>query len=158
MVGDPDAAGALPWYLTLVFSGLTLAFVLELDRRVFGLTVPALALVSAILILSQPVFTLRVVGVVRALPRWLVPGSAVALVAATVASLALRGPFGASSFLILIVVFGVVEGWAALYFVAEARRRRGAARARLALAALATGAFAIAIGLVMGTGFGPIWE
>jgi signal transduction histidine kinase/CheY-like chemotaxis protein len=141
--------------LTLVFSGLTLAFVLELDRRVLGMTVPALQLASAILILGQPVFTMRVVGAIRALPRWLVPGSAVALVVATIASVVLRGPLGASSFLILIVVFGLVEGWAALYFVAEARRRRGAARARLALAAVATGAFAIAIALVTGTGFGP---
>ncbi|HTC86507.1 MAG TPA: ATP-binding protein, partial [Candidatus Acidoferrum sp.] len=141
--------------ITLAFSGLGLLFVSELVRRATGSTFTPLAIVGAILLLAQPIFTLRVANTVRGIPRWVIPISAAGLGLSTAIALIFGKVVEPGAAIVLLATYAGSEGAAALYLALEARRRRGSARARLALAAIATGAFAVAIALVTGTGFGP---
>jgi signal transduction histidine kinase/DNA-binding response OmpR family regulator len=109
-----------------------------------------------LLLLAQPVFTLKLVSDVRAIPRAILPLSAL-LFALTAVPLAIATATGNARalpqglLLLAIGVFFASEGLAAVYLWLEARRRVGAARFRLALAAVATAAFAIAL---LGAGAG----
>src|SRR5439155_26178186 len=70
--------------LTLVFSAMTMIFLLTVMRLVFGEVPPAARYASVALLLAQPYLTLRLVGQLHPVPRWLPPAAAVAYVVTTV--------------------------------------------------------------------------
>jgi len=140
----------------LVFSAFAMIFALQIITATLGPPPAALSAVAIVLLLAQPVFTLKLVSDVRAIPRAVLPVATAAfgvtaapLVAAMIVSNVAALP--AALTLLAIGVFVVNEGVAAAYLWLEARRRVGSARFRLALAALATAAFAIAL---LGAGAG----
>ena len=131
----------------LAFAGLASLFVISLLRR-GGVVVPEIvSRVAVILLLAQPLFTLRLLDRVRQLPRGLLP-AAYALSAITLLPFLLlppNNPLRTALILGGFAVFVILDVAAAWYFAEEARRRRGAARARLLVAALATALIALAI-------------
>jgi signal transduction histidine kinase/CheY-like chemotaxis protein len=133
----------------LVFSGLAAIFAAQIAATLVA--VPRFVQVlPVVLLLAQPFFTLRLVGHLRSLPKWLLPLAALALLLSTIplAVLALISPDSpliAGFGIALIATFVVTEIVAAGYLAAEARRRVGSARIRLGIAAVATAGFAVAI-------------
>lgn len=133
----------------LVFSGLATIFVVQTASTFLPLH-RAVQVLPVLLLLAQPFFTLRLVGHLRSLPKWLLPLAAIALLLSTM-SLVVIGllspdsPLIAGFGLALIATFVVTEVVAAGYLAAEARRRVGSARIRLGIAAVATAGFAVAI-------------
>jgi signal transduction histidine kinase/CheY-like chemotaxis protein len=142
--------------IALVFSALTFIFGLQIVAATLGTAPPILGAVAILLLLAQPVFTLKLVSDVRVVPRLVLPIATVAFAAtglpiaiATVVGSATQLPTGLT--LLAVGVFVVSEGLAAAYLWLESRRRVGSARFRLAVAAIATAAFAIAL---LGAGAG----
>jgi signal transduction histidine kinase/CheY-like chemotaxis protein len=99
---------------------------------------------STIVLLAQPVFSLKLVSDIRALPRRSLSVATGAFAASSV-WLVLSGGREPLAYLGAATVFVVTELVAAGYFALEARRRSGAARVRLAVAAAATAGVALAI-------------
>jgi signal transduction histidine kinase/CheY-like chemotaxis protein len=99
-------------------------------------------LATTVLLLAQPLFSLKLVSDIRGLPSWLLP-LATGVVAVCAAAIILISSIPAT--LVGIGAFVVTELIAAGYLAKEARHRSGAACVRLALAALATAALAIAL-------------
>jgi hypothetical protein len=131
--------------VTLVFSAIAALFVTALVRK-FVPSVPVLFdTLGSALLLAQPLLTLRLVGRLRRVPRWLMATA----FAGWALSSALLVPYGArlppAGVLLVVAVFVVTELVAAGYFLAEGMRRSGAPRARLYSAALGTMLFAVAI-------------
>ena len=142
--------------VTLVFSAFALIFVLQIVTATIGTPPRPLSALAILLLLAQPVFTLKLVSDVRVIPRTVLPVAGLAfaitglpLVIATFLGNATALPTGLT--LLAIGVFFASEGLAAAYLWLESRRRVGAARFRLAVAAIATAAFAIAL---LGAGAG----
>jgi signal transduction histidine kinase/CheY-like chemotaxis protein len=142
--------------LSLVFSAFAVIFGLQIVTATVGPPPVVLNAVAILLLLAQPVFTLKLVSDVRTIPRSVLPVATAAfaitgvpLAAAMVVGRASALPAGLT--LLAVGVFVASEGLAAGYLWLEARRRVGSARFRLALAALATGAFAVAL---LGAGAG----
>jgi signal transduction histidine kinase/CheY-like chemotaxis protein len=129
----------------LVFSAMAVLFVTALVRK-FVPSAPVLfdTLASALL-LAQPLLTLRLVGRLRRVLRWLLAG---AFLGWAVSS-GLLVPYGAKlpppAVLGVVAVFVGTELVAAGYFLAEGARRSGAPRVRLYSAATGTTLFAVAI-------------
>ncbi|MGP1674437.1 MAG: response regulator, partial [Candidatus Limnocylindrales bacterium] len=99
---------------------------------------------TIILLLAQPVFSLKLVSDIRTLPRGLLAVASGAFVITSAWLLATMGEV-ALAYVAAALVFVLTELVAAAYFAIEARRRTGAARVRLAVAALATAGVALAI-------------
>ena len=142
--------------VALVFSALALIFVLQLVQAAGVTPPPALSALGILLLLAQPVFTLKLVSDVRIIPRSILPVATLAfamtglpIAIATAVGSGRQLPIGLT--LLAVGVFVASEGLAAGYLWLEARRRVGSARFRLAVAALATAAFAIAL---LGAGAG----
>src|SRR5438132_3220829 len=131
--------------VTLVFSGLTLLFALDLVRRVFGPVPPWMTLVAALLLLAQPALTLRLVSNAGLVRGRIVLLAFVACCVTAVPLLLLPKPLPAPLLLATVAVIFVTEGAAAAYLAREAWRRAGAARVRLAVGAAATALFGIAL-------------
>ncbi len=136
--------------VTLVFSGLVAVLVAELLEPYVGPLGAILGLVAVVLLLAQPLFTLRLVSRLRDLPRWLLPAAAACLVLTTLPLLVLAAADRDSQLVApllaaLVAAFVVVELIAAGYLLLEARRRVGSARVRLAVASLGTAGLAAAI-------------
>jgi signal transduction histidine kinase/CheY-like chemotaxis protein len=142
--------------ISLVFSALTLIFAIQIITAMGGKPPVVLTALGILLLLAQPVFTLKLVSDVRVIPRTVLPVASTAfaitglpLVIAMLGGSATQLPVALT--LLAIGVFVASEGLAAGYLWLEARRRVGSARFRLALAAIATAAFAIAL---LGAGAG----
>ena len=121
--------------VTLVFSGLAAVLVAGLIEPFAGPLGDAVGLVGLVLLLAQPLFTMRLVGRLRDLPRWLLPAAfgALVLTAAPLVVLNLADREAAASrplLVALVTAFVVVEFVAAGYLAVEARRRVGSARIR----------------------------
>jgi len=105
---------------------------------------------AGVLLLAQPVLTLRLIAHFRTLPPALTAGVTVAFLAA--AAWFVVGITGNRVATIFVVAYFVIaEIVAALYFVRASRTRVGTARARLIVAGAATFLFAAAV-LVAGAG------
>ena len=133
----------------LVFSGLATIFVVQTVSTLLPLH-RAVQVLPVVLPLAQPFFTLRLVGHVRSIPKWLLPLAAIALLLSTIPLVVVAltspgSPLIAGLGFALIATFVVTEIVAAGYLAAEARRRVGSARIRLGIAAVATAGFAVAI-------------
>jgi nitrogen fixation-related uncharacterized protein len=142
-------------HLSLLFSPLALTLAAQLWNLGVGPLPPIPRAAVLVVVLAQPVLTLRLVGEVRDIPRWLLPlsilawaGTSLPLAASALGSAA---PTGAATRLPVALVLGAVgvyflfQAIAAGYLGDEARRRRGSARDRLAIGAIATAALGTAI-------------
>jgi signal transduction histidine kinase/CheY-like chemotaxis protein len=137
--------------LVAVFGSVAALFVVQLIGFVFGATPPWLAAASGLLILAQPLFTLRLTARLRSIPRAVLAVAFVGYLATAVPLFLLPRPLPVVLTLGAIGVFSITEFMAAGYLAAEARNRTGAARFRLVLAAGATALFAVAL-LTAGAG------
>jgi signal transduction histidine kinase/CheY-like chemotaxis protein len=131
--------------VALVFAPLAVLFVTQVARQVLGPLPSAVTLGATILLLAQPVFSLKLVADIRAIPAWLVPTAIVAFTISTAVILVTGTPLSIAVALGAIGVFVVTELVAAAYLALEAGRRHGSVRFRLALAAVATAAVAGAL-------------
>src|SRR2546430_7525175 len=131
--------------VTLVFSAMAVLFVIALVRK-FVPSAPVLfdTLASALL-LAQPFLTLRLVGRLRRVPRWLMVGAFIGWAVSSGLLVPYGGKLPPPGVLFLVAVFVVTELVASRYFVAEGARRSGAPRVRLYSAAIGTMLFAVAI-------------
>jgi signal transduction histidine kinase/DNA-binding response OmpR family regulator len=137
--------------LVAIFGSVATLFIVQLVGVVFGETPAWLAAASGLLILAQPLLTLRLTARLRSIPRAVLVAAAVGYLVTAVPLFLLPRPLPLAITLGAIGVFAVTEFLAAGYLAAEARKRTGAARFRLALAAGATALFAIAL-LTAGAG------
>ncbi|HEV7811007.1 MAG TPA: response regulator [Candidatus Limnocylindrales bacterium] len=126
--------------LALVFAPIAIVLVVPVARQFLGPIPPVLALGSIVVLVLQPVLTLRLVADIRPVPRWLLPAAFIGFVVSAAAlALAPRSD-------LLAVTLGVIgffvasELTGAAYLGREALTREGSARARLLIAAFATGA------------------
>ena len=130
----------------VMFASVAMLFVLGLVRVFVGRPPRTVMILALALLLAKPLFTLRLVGRLRPLPRWCMPvaGAAWALSALPVLASA-TGPVPRPVVWPAVCVFFAAEGCAAWLLATEARRRGGAARARLWCAAAGTGLFGAAL-------------
>ena len=136
--------------VTLIFSAIGAVFVLDVIKLLTGSTPAVLGIVGGLLFLAMPIFLLKLVADLRQVPRWLVPGAVVLLVAVIVVLVVGGRALPGLAATLLIAYFAGLEFVGAGYLGLEARRRRGASRARLAVAALATTGVAVAVLVVAG--------
>jgi hypothetical protein len=106
---------------------------------------------ALILLFGQPFFTLRLLGHVGRVPRWLYPVVVGGWVMTAVPLALLSRPVAQPVVWAAVGAFFAGQLIAALYLVGEAQRRAGAARVRLGLAAAATAAFGAML-LIAATG------
>ena len=137
--------------LVLIFGSVATLFVVQLVGLIFGSTPPWLAAASGLLILAQPLFTLRLTARLRPVPRALLAVATIGYLATSVPLFLLPRPLPVAITLGAVGVFAITEFLAAGYLAAEARNRTGAGRFRLILAAAATALFAAAL-LTAGAG------
>jgi signal transduction histidine kinase/DNA-binding response OmpR family regulator len=137
--------------LVFVFGSVAALFVVQLVGLVFGAAPAWLAAASGLLILAQPLFTLRLTARLRSIPPAVLAAAVIGYLATAVPLFLLPRPLPAVVTLGAIGVFAITEFLAAGYLAAEARNRTGAARFRLILAAGATALFAVAL-LTAGAG------
>ncbi len=138
--------------VALVIAPITALLATNVLGDLFGTLPTWVSFASTIFLLTQPVFSLKLVSDVRGLPAWLLP---LAAGAAALTSVLIVLNDDATAVLGGIAVFVITELVAAGYLAAEARRRSGAARVRLALAALATAAVAASLLMIGASAAGP---
>src|SRR6185503_10820066 len=131
--------------VTLVFSALGSLFLLAIVKQVAGAIPEPVSRVFVVLLLLHPVFLLRLVSLIRPLPRALLPLAYVVFGVTVLPYLVLGAGVPRPVLLAAAGAFVVAEFIAALFLGLAARARVGAARLRLALAAIATLAMAITI-------------
>ncbi len=133
--------------VTLAFTGLASLLLLEVLESAFGQLPAIVSRVGILLLLAQPLFTLRLLDRIRPLPRRLLPFAYAADAVVFLPVLVL--PTGSAGFLPLaLIAFGLFvlfEAVAAGYLLVEGRRRSGSARARLIIAGAASALMAVAI-------------
>ncbi len=136
---------ALSLDVVLVFSAMAVLFVLGVVRLLVGPPPPIVNGIAVVLLLGQPVFTLRLAARIATIPRWVLAAAAGGWLL-TALPLAVAGSSTPKAIVLAAVgVFVVAEVAAAAYLAGVARRRAGAAAIRLWVAAAATGLFAFAI-------------
>jgi signal transduction histidine kinase/DNA-binding response OmpR family regulator len=151
----------------LVFSAMAALFVAQIVRIATGVpqgstgsgptsvVLTATGVVAIILLLLQPLLTLRLVGQLRPVPRWQLVWP-LALYLGSVPVAVLGGDLGRLLGLIgLLVAFCVSEAIAGGYLLREASDHMGAARFRLLIAAGSTLLFAAALFAAGAGSLGP---
>jgi signal transduction histidine kinase/DNA-binding response OmpR family regulator len=139
--------------VALVFVPIGVLLVVGVIRQVVGVLPSWLSLATAVFLLAQPVFSLKLVSDIRGLPVWLLPGAAAA-VAAEIVLIVVTGGAPLVS-LGALAIFVITEFVAAAYLAIEARHRSGAARIRLVVASIATAAVAVALLTIGVSAAGP---
>ncbi len=150
---------ALSRDVVLVFVALAAIFVLGILQVVFGPPGTLATDLVLVLLLGQPVFTLRLAAQLHSIPGFLL-GAAVAGWLATGGALIVAGrPMPVPLALVAVGVFVTIEVTAAGYLAVAARRRSGAGATRLWVAAVATALLALAIlGAASGTAASGVKE
>jgi signal transduction histidine kinase/CheY-like chemotaxis protein len=129
--------------VALVFAPFAVVLASGFVHQAVGSLPTWFTLATTILLLAQPVFSLKLASDIREVPTWLVP---LAVVAVAIESVLIVLTASAPSVLLSAIgVFVIMELVASGYLAVEARRRSGAARVRLAVAAVATAAVAIVL-------------
>lgn len=136
---------ALAWDVTLVFLPIVVLFAVQLADDLAGPLPQWLRTTGSAALLAQPVFSLKLVADLRAIPRWILPAAIAAAVAAAALLFATAGQGNLAVTLAGLGVFIATEAVAAGYLALEARGRVGSARIRLAVAAIATGSLALVL-------------
>jgi len=127
--------------VVVVFAAPAMLFALSMVRAVTAAPPRPVTAVALVLLFGQPFFTLRMVGQVGRVPRWLYPVVVGGWVSTATPLAVLPRPLPRPVIWVAVGVFFAGQLIAALYLASEARRRAGAARVRLGLAAAATAAF-----------------
>ena len=129
-----------------IFGTVAAVFTISLLGRFVPGVAEALQPVSIVLLLAQPMLVVRLIGLITALPRWVLPVVFVSFLAATVGVL-LPSERLAPALLFLAGYFVIVQGAGAAVLLHESRRRLGLPRVRLLLAGVATALFGVAVAL-----------
>ena len=144
---------ALALDVALVFAPIAVLLGTTVLRQAVGGLPSWFGIATTGFLLTQPVFSLKLVSDIRGLPSRVLPA---AIAATTIATAAIVLSGGAPIItLAAIGVFVVNELTAAGYLALEARRRSGAARVRLGVAAIATAAVAGSLLTVVAAAAGP---
>ena len=130
--------------VALTFSPFVGLLVVYAWRVALGPPPVVLSVIAALLLFAQPVFALHLVSLIRPVPRRVIVGGAILLVASLGPVILLRSG-GAIAALPLLAAFASVELVTAGYLANEARRRKGPGRIRLALAGGSTVLFAVGL-------------
>jgi PAS domain S-box-containing protein len=128
-----------------IFAAVAMLFVLAVFSRVVGEPPRPIRGLVVALLLAQPALTLRLVGRLRPVPRWLTAAVAAGWIVSAIPVLVLPRPLPPLAVWPCVVVFFAGESAAGWLFGVEARRRGGAARKRLWCAAGGTGLFGTAL-------------
>jgi signal transduction histidine kinase/DNA-binding response OmpR family regulator len=132
----------------LTFSAMAALFALDLVHRVVG-PPPGIVLdIASVLIYLQPYLTLRLIALLRPVPRWLSRAALAGYLASVTPVLLLPSPVPKQVLLTAVSVYVMTGAIATGYLVAEARRRAGSPQARLWLASLGSGSMAIALSIL----------
>jgi signal transduction histidine kinase/CheY-like chemotaxis protein len=131
--------------LVLVFGSVAAIFVVQFLGLVFQFRAPWLTAAATLLLLAQPLFTLRLAARLRTIPRVVGLAATIGYLVTAVPLILLPQPLPIALTLAAVGVFTVTELLAAAFLAGEARRRSGAARFRLGLAAFATALFGAAL-------------
>ena len=136
---------ALSLDVVLVFSSMAALFALGLVGLFVGPPPPMVNGIAVVLLLGQPLSTLRLAARIRGIPRPVLVGATGGWLL-TALPLAVAGSSPPIAVVLAaVVVFVAAEVAAAAYLAGAARRRAGAGAIRLWIAAAATGLFALGI-------------
>jgi signal transduction histidine kinase/DNA-binding response OmpR family regulator len=137
--------------VVLVFSAMASLFVIQVGRTVAtadprfnllpGIVSQVASFAAVVLLLLQPIFTLKLIGRLRPVPRWQYVWPIAAYVVATplaLAGSAAPAPARTVATIVLLIAFFATEAIAGGYLLREAVDHAGAARYRLITAATAT--------------------
>jgi PAS domain S-box-containing protein len=127
--------------VAVVFGAPAMLFALSMVRAVSTAPPRWVTAAAVVLLFGQPYLTLRLVGHVGRVPRWLYPVAVGGWVLTAAPLALLPRPLPRPVVWLAVGVFFAGQLIAAGYLAGEARRRAGAARVRLGLAAAATAGF-----------------
>src|SRR5215203_3978332 len=134
---------ALELAVVLVFSSTAAIFSISLVNAQLPTLAPFLGPVAVTLLVAQPVLMLRLVGLIVALPRWMLPAAVAGFALAVVGYYATARSVPAILF--LVGYFAATEFLAAALLIREGRRRLGFPRLRLTTAGVASLLFGLSI-------------
>jgi signal transduction histidine kinase/CheY-like chemotaxis protein len=137
--------------VALVFTAVAALFLLQVVRQVAGETPESLRVAAVVLLLGQPFFTIRLVALIRPVPRWAVAATVAGWLVTAAIVVTGPSPLSQPAVYVLVTYFGIAELMSAGYLFMAARRRAGATRARLSAAAGGTFLFAATL---FAAGFG----
>ena len=135
----------LAWDVALVFMPIALLFAIQIANQTVGPLPQWLRTSGSVLLLAQPVFSLKLVSDLRRIPAPVLPAAFVAFVATSALFLTLADQAALPVTLAAVAAFVVTEAVAAGYLALEARTRTGSARMRLTIASLATAGLALTL-------------
>ncbi len=141
--------------VVLIFVAMSAFFVRDLILQSGGSLPAVVGDLFVAMLLTQPVVTVRLLGRLRPLARWMLPAMAVSCGAAQVVVFVQPSPLPLWA---LLTVTSAMTGngvAAAMLLIEEARRRPGSPRVRLQLAAASTATFALAFALAAAGSFAP---
>jgi PAS domain S-box-containing protein len=124
-----------------VFATMAMLFVLGIARLLVGEPPRVMQVSVTVLLLAQPLLSLRLVSRFRAVPRWLIAITAVGWALMTLPVVLAAVPLPPRLVWPVVLLFFAGEATAAWLFGVEGRRRGGAARIRLWCAAGGTALF-----------------
>lgn len=130
--------------LVAIFGSTAAIFVYSLANTAFPGQLTFLQPVVISVLLAQPVLVFWLVTLIRPLPRWVLPVTAIGWLLAT-AGVVLAPPRFVPGLLFVAIYFMAGEGGAAVLLMRESQRRFGVHRIRLGLAGVATALFGAAI-------------
>ena len=131
--------------VTLIFATVAMLFVLGMLTLVLGAPPRWAEAVISVVLLAQPVLTLRLVSRLRRVPPLVTWGALVAFAASAAPVLLRPQPLSSEVVWPAVLVFFAVNVTAAALLAVEARRRGGAARIRLWCAAVGTALFGVTL-------------
>ena len=113
--------------------------------QALGIQNPTLSLMSAALFLAMPVLTLRAIHGFTDLPRRVVPATTAAWAVAAIGLVVAPTPMPPALLLLIVLYFGLVEGYAGFVVLRATRRARGVIHRRLELIGVGTLLLALTI-------------
>jgi signal transduction histidine kinase/CheY-like chemotaxis protein len=128
----------------LMFSAMAGLFALDLMRRTIGAPPEVVLDIAVGSIFAQPYLTLRLIALLRPVPRWLRIAALLSYVASAAPLVLLARPVPRPATLCAVGVYAVTAAVATGFLGVDAGRRVGSSRARLWLAAAGTALMAAA--------------
>jgi signal transduction histidine kinase len=106
--------------------------------QVLGIRDPTLSLISVAVLLAMPVLTLRAIQGFTDLPRRVIPAAATAWALAATGLIVTPSPMPPVLLVLIVLYFGIVEGYAGFVVLRATRRARGVIHRRLELIGVGT--------------------
>jgi signal transduction histidine kinase len=113
--------------------------------QALGIRNPTLSLISAAVLLAMPVLTLRAISGFTDLPRRAIPAAAAAWAVAAIGLIVTPSPMPPALLVLIVLYFGIVEGYAGFVVLRATRRARGVIHRRLELIGVGTLLLALTI-------------